>query len=143
MARRRKVKASPDCGTLRLYEVTFSARAEETVLVLAHDEDEAMEIADEPDTFDVDVDWDCDGSEEVDSKALAKLIREHGPGHVCGVNPVTEKPITLEDWQKFGPEIEAAAKKQAEFDALPKLFPDVAPKLIVDVIMDELPEEAR
>jgi len=76
------------------------------------------------------VEWDCDGAIEIESTELVELLREKGESYPVGDNPADGKPITLGQWKDHGDDIIAQAKRQAEFDALPKLFPGIQPKLI-------------
>lgn len=129
-------KPTQPAGEVQLYRVWFSIDAEVDVWVLARSAQEARNRAEEPDTYDLD--WHVAVGDPVPIEE-ARKCNDHKHDEIYLEHPETKERLTMQEWFDLndGP-AKARAAAQAEFDALPKLFPDVSPRLIF-----EAPKEPR
>lgn len=121
----RRYKHNP----LTLYEVHFDVEQPPSALVIARTAEEAEDLAEQPDSFDLE--WSATAV-ALDLKQAAKMKKR--AEEVVGTHPVTYEDVTLAQWLESGATLAALADAQDEFDALPKLWPDVNPKLTEDAL---------
>lgn len=117
---------------LKLYRVTFTPRSQhEEIYALGENAREAERAAYEP--INAFLEWERD-AEEVDiTKERASL-----PINLMLDDPETGKEISIKDWLARPDDFVGPVDIQKDFDALPKLFQGIAPKLIIE----DPPEDA-